>query len=155
MARRTIKLWQLILAGPFLFWIGCHEYNRLDDLEQHGGVLYVDRFTKLFYDLGGKNTVLLVWGAFGAFYVWALLRWLQAHRHHERTMEAIEAREAARDQPVARPKPAPREAPPRLGDDPFREPPRPAPVRVIRDEKPAQPTPIVAGNSDDEPKLLK
>jgi hypothetical protein len=47
-----------------------------------------------------------------------------------------------------------REAPPRIGDDPFRDPPRPAPILAIRDDKPSS-VPIVASSSDDEPEFLK
>ncbi len=54
-ARRTLKLWQLILAGPFLIWAGISEYGKLDDLEQLGGRIYVGRTTKLLYSLGGKH----------------------------------------------------------------------------------------------------
>ncbi len=55
--------------------------------------------------------------------------------------------------PRARPITAKPEPPPRIGDDPFREPPGPRPIVVERFVKTA-PTPIVPGDPDDKPKLL-
>ncbi len=45
------------------------------------------------------------------------------------------------------------EPPPRIGDDPFRDPPGPRPIVVERFVKPA-PAPIVPGDPDDKPTLL-
>jgi hypothetical protein len=151
-ARRTIKLWQLILAGPFLLWIGWHEYSALDLLEKSGGTIYVDRLTHLLYTMGGKNAVLVVWGGFGVFYVWALVKYVQITRETSRRLAALDHP----PEPEA-PKPPPprREPPPRLGDDPFREPPRPAPIAVQRPPTAPAATPMAEGKSDDGPKILR
>ena len=151
MARRTIKLWQLILAGPFLLWVGWHEYGRLDDLEKSGGKIYVDSLTKFLYDVGGKHAVLVVWCGFGVFYLWLCKRYFDVHRD-------ANARLAALEQPKPKPEPAPpvrRDPPPRLGDDPFREPPRPAPIAVVRAPTAPAAVPMAAGNPDDGPKILR
>lgn len=151
MARRTIKLWQLILAGPFLLWIGWHEYNALDILEKSGGTIYVDRLTHLLYSMGGKNAVLVVWGGFGVFYIWALVKYVQVTRD-------AHTRLAALDKPVEPDRPRPpvrREPPPRLGDDPFREPPRAAPIAVHRPPTAPLTTPMAEGKTDDGPKILR
>jgi hypothetical protein len=43
---------------------------------------------------------------------------------------------------------------PRLGDDPFRDPPRPPAIIVARRDAAAAPTPVVVEGPGDEPKLL-
>jgi len=151
-ARRTIKLWQLILAGPFLLWIGWHEYSSLDLLEKSGGTIYVDRLTHLLYTMGGKNAVLVVWGGFGVFYIWALVKYVQITRETSRRLAALDNP----PEPARPPAPPPRrESPPRLGDDPFREPPRAAPIAVQRPPTAPGVTPMAAGNPDGGPKILR
>jgi hypothetical protein len=151
MARRTIKLWQLILAGPLLLWVGWHEYNALDLLEKSGGTIYVDRLTHMLYTMGGKNAVLVVWTGFGIFYVWALAKYVQITRETRRRFAALD--EPA--EPEKKP-PAPRrEPPPRIGDDPFREPPRAAPIAVVRPPTAPAATPMAEGKTDDGPKILR
>ena len=151
MARRTIKLWQLILAGPFLLWMAWDEYSRLDIFEKSGGTIYVNSFTKLLYDAGGKNAVLVITAGLGGLYLWLLWRYVQTHRDAHRR---IAAAEAPREQPKPRPAP-PREPPPRIGDDPFREPPRAAPIAVVRPPTAPTATPMAPGNTDDSPKILR
>ena len=45
-------------------------------------------------------------------------------------------------------------SPPRLGDDPFRDPPGPAPIVIIAPRRRPTATPITSGDPDDKPKLL-
>jgi hypothetical protein len=151
-ARRTIKLWQLILAGPFLLWIGWHEYNALDILEKSGGTIYVDRLTHALYTMGGKSAVLVVWGGLGVFYIWALVKFIGLERDAHRRLAALD-NPPEPDTP-RRPPPR-REPPPRLGDDPFREPPRAAPIAVQRAPTAPAATPMAEGKSDDGPKILR
>jgi hypothetical protein len=154
MARGKLQLWQLILAGPFLIWMGIHEYGRLADVEETGGKIYVDKLTHFLYTIGGKNLVLVGTCGFGIFYVWALIRWIKQEKIRRAIDEPLE-----HDMPVAPPKPAPRAAPrealPRLSDDPFRAPPAPAPIVAVATQRPIE-TPIVASAApDDGPKLLR
>jgi hypothetical protein len=151
-ARRTIKLWQLILAGPFLLWVGWDEYGRLDALEKSGGTIYVNSFTKFLYDAGGKNTVLVVWCGFGLFYLWLCKRYFDIHRDANARIAALEQPTAEPKKPRAEPTPEP---PPRLGDDPFREPPRPAPIAVVRAPTAPAAVPMAPGNPDEAPKILR
>lgn len=156
MARKKLYLWQLILAGPFLIWLGIHEYGRLAELEETGGKIYVDRLTHFLYTIGGKNLVLLGTCGFGAFYVWALIRWIKQEKIRRAIDKPVEA-PAVEVAPPPRPAPprAPREAPPRLSDDPFRAPPAPAPIVATPTQRPIE-TPIVASSTpDDGPKLLR
>jgi hypothetical protein len=154
---RRIKLWQLILAGPFLIWSGIHSYNRLDAFEQSGGTIYLGRTDHLLYQLGGKTFVLVFWLGLGALYVWALFRFLRFEREARQAEDRAQASDEARGRrpaPAAAPVAPPRPSPPRLGNDPFRDPPR-APVVVAQQTAaPATPTKIVAGDPADKPKLL-
>jgi hypothetical protein len=144
-ARRTIKLWQLIVAGPFLIWAGIHEYFQLADLEENGGVLFVGRFTAFLYRMGGKHLVLVIVCGCGGFYVWALSRWIRDQRELARLRAADQADHAGPNaappvKPAVKPR---RDPPPRIDDDPFRSPPAPAPIAA----------PSVG--THDEPKLLR
>lgn len=150
MARGRIKLWQLILAGPFLIWLGIHEYNRLDDLETHGGRIYVDKLTHFLYSIGGKNAVLVCIVGFGIFYIYLLYRWWRDQQWAERRLEEIDA--ANEPAPAPKPKRAPVEARPRVDADPFRAPPAAAPVVVAPVAKKIE-SPIVASDTDG-PKFL-
>ncbi|MBV8760007.1 MAG: hypothetical protein JO257_22140 [Deltaproteobacteria bacterium] len=152
MARRTIKLWQLILAGPFLLWVGWHEYSRLDELEKSGGTIYVDRLTHLLYETGGKHAVLVIWCGFGVFYIWALKKYVDMQREYRERMAALEDKPGV---PIAKEPPRRREPAPRIDDDPFRAPPRPAPVIVVRPPTAPAEVPMAAGNADDSPKILR
>jgi hypothetical protein len=151
-ARRTVKLWQLLLAGPFLIWAGWDEYCRLDHLEKAGGTLYVNSFTKFLYDLGGKNAVLVVTCGLGVFYLYLVKRFFDKQREAHQRIAAAERP----GEPDARPASPPRrEPPPRLGDDPFREPPRAAPIAVVRPPTAPAATPMAEGKTDDGPKILR
>jgi hypothetical protein len=156
----------LIVAGPFLIWAGLHTYGRLSDLED-GTVesIRVSRFDKLLYTIGGKTTVLVVFCALGAFYLFALYRFLKFDREARARIDAAEQRIAAAHEPLAvelpaKPFEAPLPPPPRLGDDPFRDPPGPKPIIVQKAEIAAAPaprasTPAVTSDSTDGPKFLK
>lgn len=135
MARRTVKLWQLLLAGPFLIWAGWDEYCRLDHLEKAGGTLYVNSFTKFLYDIGGKNAVLVVTCGLGVFYLYLVKRFFDKQREaHQRI--------AAAERP-AEPEPKPASLP------------RRAPIAVHRPPTAPAATPMAAGKSDDGPKILR
>jgi hypothetical protein len=152
MARRTIKLWQLILAGPFLIWAGWDEYSRLDHLEKAGGTLYVNSFTKFLYDVGGKNAVLVVTCGLGVFYLYLVKRFYDTQREARQRLAALDTPAESPPKPAPAPR---REPPPRIGDDPFREPPRAAPIAVQRPSTAPAETPMAAGNPDDGPKILR
>jgi hypothetical protein len=161
----------LILAGPFLIWSGIHSYGRLADFEESGGVMYINRFDKLLYSLGGKNAVLVVWCALGAFYLFLLYRFFKVSRETQAQIAAAEARIEAKASAIAAAENtyqhAPKErvepplpAPPRLGDDPFRDPPAKPPIVVQKAEIAAAPTPrastpAMPSDGGDSPKFLK
>jgi hypothetical protein len=150
-ARRTIKLWQLILAGPFLLWVAWSEYSRLDAFEKSGGTIWIGRTTKMLYDLGGKNAVLVVTGGLGVLYIWLCWKYFATQREARERLAAVDTPA----EPVKKAEPPRREAPPRLGDDPFREPPRAAPIAVVRAPTAPAVTPMASGNSDEGPKILR
>ena len=105
---KTIKLWQLILGGPFLLWAGWDTYQDVSALEEHGGTMYVGRFTKFMYDAGGKWGVLLGTWAFAALYFYAL--WLVYKRDREDKAAAL-ASDAPAPKPISKPTPKPVHAP--------------------------------------------
>ncbi len=151
---RKLRLWQLILFGPFLIWSGIHSYNRLDAFEQSGGTMYIGRFDHLLYSLGGKTFVLVFWLGLGGFYLWALWRFIRLEREAKAAIQRADASaqpvEGTRSTPVGPPLPSP----PRLGDDPFRDPPRRPIIVAERTVKPVAPIQVVPGDPDDKPKLL-
>jgi len=158
-ARRTIKLWQLLLAGPFFIWVGIREYLQLANLEENGGVLFVGRSTAFLYRMGGKYLVLVILCGFGGFYLWALSRWVRDQREIARLRAADEADSAGSNaagpaQPALKPR---RTAAQRSNDDSFRSPPPPPVVAVVRHDQRAAPVPIAAPveGTHDEPKLLR
>ena len=129
----SYKLWQLIALGMIWVIAGLAIWFGVDDAI-YGIVL-----------IGCGVVHWLIGG----------LAMLQAMRADER----LAALETPADEPAIPAKPEPkrevRHAPPRLGDDPFREPPAPPPIAVVRDHKPLPAAPIAEGNSEDKPRLLK
>lgn len=155
MARRTMKLWQLIIAGPGLIALGLWEYRNLAQFEERGGTIWVSKTTAFFYRLGGKSTVLIMTLAVAAVYLWLLVRYLQQRRETEQPVaepeiQEIERTTRPRPRPVASPRPP---SPPRDGD-PFRSPPH-QPIVVSKPVMRPAPAPIVEGDPSDQPKLLR
>lgn len=169
--RPKIKLWMLILLGPLLIALGIHTYGKLADFEETGGRITLNKLDKLFYDIGGKTTVLVVWCGLGAFYLFALYRFFTLDRENRARIAAAEDRIAATAERIAAadrklaeapipPADPPRPAPPRLGDDPFREPPAKPPILVKKAEIAAAPaprasSPAATSDASDRPKFLK
>jgi hypothetical protein len=160
--RQTVPLWQALLIGPFLIAFGIWEYYRLDQLEQHGGRMVVDRFTRFFYAIGGKTTVLVVIGGIGVVYILLLANWYRATRAAERTLAAREAELADRESPAPRKERPMRKRgevpPPPVGPTeggPFRGHPAPT-VQVVRTERQASRPEVVPGDGDDRgPSILR
>jgi len=161
-----IKLWMLILAGPFLIASGLHSYFKLAEFEETGGRIYLNKLDKLFYNAGGKTTVLAVWCVLGGFYLFAVYRFVRHDRENKLRIAAAEERIAAAkvpDEAIPRAPTPPVEQPlppaPRIGDDPFRDPPGPKPLIVKKAELVAAPAPRASApdvtNPDDRPKYLK
>jgi hypothetical protein len=155
-AHRTIKLWQLIVAGPALIALGIWEYIDLARFEASGGTIWVGRTTAFFYRIGGKSTVLAVMLLAGGFYLWLLAKYVRIRREEARTEAELDEREVERasggvSRPMMKP---PLPSPPRIDADPFRAPPQ-QPI-VVRDPAVrSAPTPIAAGDPSDAPKLLR
>jgi hypothetical protein len=164
---RRIKLWMLILAGPFLIASGLHSYFKLAEFEESGGRIYINKLDKLFYNAGGKTTVLLVWCGLGAIYLFAVYRYFTIQRESSAQIADAEARIAAANGPVvdevplAPTPPVERPLPPapRIGDDPFRDPPGPKPLLIKKAELLAAPAPRASTpeltDPEDRPKFLK
>jgi hypothetical protein len=145
----TFKLWQLILLG--LIWIA-------------GGVT----LQIVLRDIGGLGLApgLVFYGS-GAAHFWLAWKASREHRALDEMAANVEQREARIAQLDKKLEAAPREPvrrpprPPRLGDDPFRDPPGPAPIVVVRPEpivpRAAPAVDTTAGNSDGEagPKILR
>jgi hypothetical protein len=155
-ARRTIKLWQLIIAGPALIAVGIWEYIDVARFEASGGTIWVGRTTAFFYRIGGKSTVLAVMLLAGGSYLWLLARYVRLHREQARIEAEADQREVerasgTRSRPMMKP---PLPSPPRIDPDPFRAPPQ-QPI-VVRDPAVrSAPAPIAAGDPSDVPKLLR
>ncbi len=137
---KTIKLWQLILGGPFLLWAGWDTYKDLSDLEENGGTMYVGRFTKMMYETSGKWGVLVSTWAIAAVYFYILWRVYKRDRDDKAAL--------APESPA--PKPAPKAAraplPAARVSRPVMPPPAPptpppAPVIVVASPQIA-PTPV-------------
>lgn len=161
-----IKLSLLIVAGPLLIASGLYLRGRISELEESG------RYSsKSFSTLdrlllsGGKTTVLVVWCALGAIYLFGWYWFFKVDRENKVRIAAAEQRIAAAKlpdeaipraptPPVERPLPPP----PRIGEDPFRNPPV-RPVMAKKAELVATPTPRAStpdvANPDDRPKFLK
>ena len=151
---RKLRVWHLLLLGPFAIWYAIHEYGRLAALEAHGGTETVDKFTYVLYQTGGKSGVLVVWFGLGAFYLWAIYRVFQLEHRDRAKLAELDEREAALKQPPPEPVKPTRPSPPRIGDDPFRDPPAAPPIVVERPRSEPAAAPIAAGNPDDKPKFL-
>jgi hypothetical protein len=123
MAAPKLKLWQLILGGPFLLWAGWDTYKDVSELEEHGGSMWVGRTTKFMYDLGGKWGILIGTWCLAAVYFYAL--WAVYRR--DRAEKAATVTEA----PAAKPKPTPKQ--------PVR-----ASQPIARASRPIAPPPIAA-----------
>jgi hypothetical protein len=139
---KTIKLWQLILGGPFLLWAGWDTYKDVSALEEHGGTMYVGRFTKMMYDIGGKWGILLGSWALAAVYFYIL--WLVIKRDREE--KAARATETPAPKPTAAPKAVRATQPAARVSRPVM-PPAPPPIVVA----PPRVTPTPAGS---EPTFL-
>lgn len=166
-----IKLWMLILAGPFLIWSGISTYLKLDEFEQSGGTIVLGKLDRLMYRAGGKSAVLIVWCALGAFYLFLLYRFYKVNRETEAQIAAAEARMEARADAIAaaektyqhapkEPVEEPLPPPPRLGGDPFRDPPAKPPIVVHKAELAVAPVPrasepAMSPDPADLPKFLK
>lgn len=143
------KLWQLIALG--LVWIA-------------GGFAAIE----MFGEPGTATGAVLIISGIGHFVVGAIAAKMHDHidaklevlderneravRNHERAKAEIE------DPPIpAAPKPAAkpvevRPAPPRIGNDPFRDPPAARPLSIVQTATPPRAVPVVRVEGDDKEK---
>jgi hypothetical protein len=152
------KLWQLIALG--LVWIA-------------GGFAAIE----MFGDAGAATGAVLIISGIGHFVVGAI-----AARMHdeidaklevldERNERAVRKKERAKAEiedppipaapkPAAKPAPELRLAPPRIGNDPFRDPPGARPLAIVQTATPPRAVPVAraegegAENPEDKPKFL-
>jgi hypothetical protein len=146
-----LKVWQVVVLGALWIALGVILDQTIDwDPPRHYSGYYVYRRSgthELFVALKMWLTGPLVIGLF----------------HWYRAFEAYSARRAeasSTDLPVqpAAPVPfrpsVPLPPPPRIGDDPFRDPPAAPPIVVHRPPTAPTEAPIVPGDPSDKPKLL-
>lgn len=146
-----LKVWQVVVLGCLWVTLGVVLDRAIDwDAPRVVGRYYYSRrgASELFHALKLWLTgpVLVgIWHWYRAYVAYSAAK-------ADESSTALPA-QAAAPAPPARPS-APLPPPPRLGDDPFREPPAPPPIIVSRPAAaPAAPK-VVPGDPDDKPKLL-
>jgi hypothetical protein len=146
-----LKVWHVIVLGGLWMCLGVILHVTIDwDPPRSGYFTYRRRAThELFVALKLWITLPVGIGLWHWFRAW------QASRAEHG------ADESAMNLPVQKPTKPPRPSapvtpPPRLGDDPFRDPPAPAPIVVQRPPTAPAAAPMAAsaGDPDDKPKLL-
>jgi hypothetical protein len=105
-----LKVWQvLFLLFPLMIWLSWTSYQDFTHLEEEGGVLYVHRFAKLLYDIGGKWAVvgfpIFVMGAWG----YAIYKTLVLSKKVDELRERAE--NPSPTAPISAPAPTPTPAP--------------------------------------------
>ena len=148
-----LKVWQVIFLGAAWIALGILLDQTFDWSSSHT----TDHgYYRVTYTRRGAYQL------FVALKVWITGPVLIGLWHWFRAWEASRvehaAGESAMNLPVQKPAPrptAPLPPPPRLGDDPFRDPPAPSPIVVQRPPTAPAAAPIAAsGDPDDKPKLL-
>lgn len=144
-----LKVWQVIVLGALWIALGIILDQTIDwDPPRTGYIVYRRRGThELFVALKLWLTGPVLIGLWHWFRAWQASQLEHA------------ADESAMNLPVHKPSRPPPAAPlppaPRLGDDPFRDPPAPAPIVVQRAPSAPAAAPMAAsGDPDDKPKLL-
>ncbi|NVB82716.1 MAG: hypothetical protein HOV81_30345 [Kofleriaceae bacterium] len=151
------KLWQLLVLGLIWIAVGCVAISLLGDA-------------------GAATGALLIISGIGHFVVGAIAA--KMHEHIDAKLEVLDERNAravrkteranaeiedppipAAPKPVAKPAPEVRPAPPRIGNDPFRDPPGAKPLAIVQTATPPRAVPVAreAGgteNPEDKPKFL-
>jgi hypothetical protein len=143
-----LRLWQVVVLGGLWIVAGLALHLAVDwDAPRHvrsirgEGIWVIIRALKLWISAPV---------GIGLYHWWRAAEVVRAERS-----EAAATTEPVAPRPSARkPQTEPLQPPPRLGDDPFREPPRAAPIIVQRHESRPAAVPIVAGDPGDKPKLL-
>ncbi len=144
-----LKVWQVIVLGALWIALGIILDQTIDwDPPRSGYFVYRRRGThELFVALKLWITGPVLIGLWHWFRAWQASQ--VAHAADESAMNLPVQK------PAKAPAPAPLPPPPRLGDDPFRDPPAPAPIVVQRAPTAPASAPMAAGGDpDDKPKLL-
>lgn len=144
-----LKVWQVIVLGALWIALGIILDQTIDwDPPRTGYIVYRRRGThELFVALKLWITGPVLIGLWHWFRAWQASQ--VEHAADESAMN-LPVQKPARPAPSAPLPPAPR-----LGDDPFRDPPAPAPIVVQRPPTAPAAVPIAAsGDPDDKPKLL-
>lgn len=147
-----LKVWQVVILGALWIALGILLDQTIDwDPPRPSGYYY--------YSYRGRGAHEI----FVALKLWITGPILVGLWHWFRAMESyLAGRSSASStalpvQSPAAPPPrpsAPLPSPPRLGDDPFRDPPAAPPIIVHRPPTAPAAAPIVPGDPDDKPKLL-
>lgn len=146
-----LKVWQVVVLGALWVALGVVLDLAIDwDAPRVVGRYYYSRrgASELFHALRLWLTGPVLVG------IW---HWYRAYEAYS----AAKADESSTDLPVQTAAPAPPArpsapllAPPRIGDDPFRDPPAPPPIVVQRPPTAVAAATVVPGDPDDKPKLL-
>jgi hypothetical protein len=146
-----IRYWYRLLNGQFALW----HVLLLGTLWIAAGLTLQIVLRKL----GGLGLgpALVFYGG-GAAHFWLARKALGEQRQLDAMDEDVAVREARLREAAApvkppSPKQRPLPTPPRIGDDPFRNPPH-TPLVIERPETKASTPPVVAGDPDDGPKIL-
>ena len=154
---QRLKVWQVFVVGAAWIVLGIVLHVAIDwpsgtSEYSSGGWTYVrvSRFWSIANTLKLWFTIPFL---IGLRHIW--FGWQALDKHREEQSEI--AKEAEPDPPARRERPLTEPVlppPPNVETDPFRAPPQPRPIVVVRHESQPAPTPIVPGDPDDKPKLL-
>jgi len=139
-----MKVWQvLFLLFPLLIWLSWSSYDDFTHLEEEGGILYVNSFTKLLYDLGGKWAVVAFPAVIAGVWGYAIYKTLVLSRRADELAERAENPPpppvaAVSRPPVSRPPAASRPRAPSGPITPLAAAAPSAPVRA--DDRPPDPS---------------
>jgi hypothetical protein len=159
-----LKIWQLLTAGGLWIVVGVvlhvwvfvpsRPLIRVGDIALEVDTSWSGYLWNAVLDVVQATRILLIVAAVLGIRCW----WLGIRALRARDLAPVPAGDEAiaAPGPVRRARPLARvlPTPPRLGNDPFRDPPRPPAIIIARTEAPAAPTPVVPEGSGQPPKIL-
>jgi hypothetical protein len=141
-----LKVWQVITLGAvwIALGIGLHVFGRWDPPLARANYARIG-LTQILWALKFWITFPVAIGLFHWYGAYTALK----RRDHVAAQEpAQEPAKPARAAPKLPP-------PPNVETDPFRAPPQPRPLAIVRHGSQPAPAPVADGDPDDQPKLLR